>query len=56
MARVGPDGTHCMVKPFFIMIVFVEFDELMLRHDVFSLLFSEIHTWIKKSIKCTWKV
>jgi hypothetical protein len=44
------------VKPFFIMIVFVEFDELMLRHDVFSLLFSEIHTWIKKSIKCTWKV
>jgi hypothetical protein len=43
------------VKPFFIMIVFDKFDELMLRHDTFSLLFSEIRTWIKKSIKHTWK-
>jgi hypothetical protein len=37
------------------MIVFDSFDELMLRHDVCSLSFSEIHTWIKKSIKHTWK-
>jgi hypothetical protein len=43
------------VKPFFIMIVFDKFDELMLRHDVFSLLFSEIYTWIKKSVKQKWK-
>jgi hypothetical protein len=33
------------------MIVFDTFDELMLRHDVCSLSFFEIHTWIKKSIK-----
>jgi hypothetical protein len=37
------------------MIVFDTFDELTLRHDVFSLLFSEIHTWIEKSIKHTRK-
>jgi hypothetical protein len=37
------------------MIVFDTFDELMLRHDVCSSSFSEIHTWIKKSIKHTWK-
>jgi hypothetical protein len=39
------------VKPFFIMIVFDTFDELMLHLEVCSLSFSEIHTWIKKSIK-----
>jgi hypothetical protein len=44
------------VKPFFIMIVFDTFDKFMFRHDVYSLSFSEIHTWIKKSIKHTWKV
>jgi hypothetical protein len=32
------------VKQFFVMIVFDTFDELMLRHDVCSLLFLEIHT------------
>ena len=37
------------------MIVFDTFDELMLHHDVCSLSFSEIHTWIKKSVKDTWK-
>jgi predicted double-glycine peptidase len=37
------------------MIVFDLFDELMLRHDVCSFSFLEIHTWIKKSIKHTWK-
>jgi predicted DNA-binding protein (UPF0278 family) len=36
------------VKQFFVMIVYNTFDELMLRHDVCSLSFSEIHTWIKK--------
>jgi hypothetical protein len=36
------------VKIFFIMIVFDKFDELMLPHDVFLLLFLEIHTWIKR--------
>jgi hypothetical protein len=36
------------MKPFFIMIVFDTFDDLMLRHDVCLLSFSEIHTWIKK--------
>jgi hypothetical protein len=41
------------VKQFFIMIIFDSFDELLLRHDVCSLSFSEIHTWIKKSIKNT---
>ena len=44
------------VNPYFIMIVFDSFDELMLRHDVCLLLFSEIHTWIKKGTKHTWKV
>jgi hypothetical protein len=44
------------VKSFFIIIVFDKFDELMLRHDVFSLLFLEIHTWIKNYIKHTWKI
>jgi hypothetical protein len=38
------------VKQLFVMIVFDTFDELMLHHDVCSLSFSEIHTWIKKSI------
>jgi hypothetical protein len=33
------------VKQFFVMIIF---DELMLRHNVCSLSFSKIHTWIKK--------
>jgi hypothetical protein len=39
----------------YIMITFGKFDELMLRHDACSLSFSEIHTWIKNSIKHTWK-
>ena len=43
------------VKQSFTMIVFDTFDELMLHHDVCSLSFSEIHTWIKKSVKDTWK-
>jgi hypothetical protein len=43
------------VKPFLIMIVFDTFDELMFRHDVCSLSFLEIHTWIKRSIKHSWK-
>jgi len=43
------------VKSYFIMIVFDTFDELMLRHDVHSLSFLEIHTWIKKIIEHTWK-
>jgi hypothetical protein len=38
-----------------IIIAFHNFDELMIHHDVFSLLFSEIHTWTKKSIRHTWK-
>jgi hypothetical protein len=38
------------MKPFFIVIVFDKFDEMMLHHDVFSLLFSEIHTWIKRAL------
>ena len=33
------------------MIIVATFDELMLRHDVCSLSFSEIHTWIKKSAR-----
>ena len=37
------------------MIVFDTFDELMLHHDACSLSFLEIHTWIKKSVKDTWK-
>ena len=36
------------------MIVFDTFDELMLRHDVGALSFSEIHTWIKNIIEHTW--
>ncbi len=43
------------VKPFFTRVVFDTFDELMLHHDVCSLSFSEINTWIKKSVKTTWK-
>ena len=43
------------VKQSFTMIVFDTFDELMLHHDVCSLSFLEIHTWIKKSVKDTWK-
>jgi hypothetical protein len=40
------------VKRFFIMNICDRFDELMLYHDVCSILFSEVLTWIKKSIKC----
>jgi hypothetical protein len=47
---------YSKVKQFFVMIVFDTFDELILRHDMCSLSFLEIHTWIKKSIKHTWKV
>ena len=39
------------VKQFFIMIVFDTFDELMMHHDVCSLSFLEIHTWIKRVLK-----
>jgi hypothetical protein len=39
----------------YIMIIFAKFDELMPHHDVGSLSFLEIHTWIKNSIKHTWK-
>jgi hypothetical protein len=38
---------YSKVKPFFIMIIFDTFDELMLRHDVCSLSFLEIHTWLQ---------
>jgi hypothetical protein len=40
-----------------IMIIFdinILIDELMLRYDVCSFLFSEIHNWIKTSVKHTW--
>jgi hypothetical protein len=37
------------------MNVFDKFDELMTHHEVFSLLFLKIHTWIKESIKHKWK-
>jgi hypothetical protein len=30
------------------------FDELMLHHDVCSISFSEVLTWIKESIECLW--
>ena len=43
------------VNQSYIMIILATFDELMLRHDVCSLSFSEIHTWIKKSARHTWK-
>ena len=43
------------VNQSYIMIIVATFDELMLRHDVCSLSFSEIHTWIKKSARHTWK-
>ena len=39
------------VNQSYIMIIVATFDELMLRHDVCSLSFSEIHTWIKKSAR-----
>ena len=38
------------VNQSYIMIIVATFDELMLRHDVCSLSFSEIHTWIKKRV------
>jgi hypothetical protein len=31
------------------------FDELMLQHDVCSISFSKVLTWIKESIECLWK-
>ena len=37
------------------MNVFDTFDELMMHHDVCSLSVLEIQTWIKKSVKDTWK-
>ena len=46
---------HSKVNPFLNTIPFDIFDELLLRHDVCSLSFSEINTWIKKSAKHTWK-
>jgi hypothetical protein len=43
------------VKWFFIMSICNTFDELMLHHDVCSISFSEVLTWIKESIECLWK-
>jgi hypothetical protein len=39
----------------YIITIFAKFDELMMCHDVCSLSFSKIHTWIQKSTKHTWK-
>jgi hypothetical protein len=43
------------VKRFFIMSICNTFDELMLHHDVCSISFSKVLTWIKESIECLWK-
>jgi hypothetical protein len=43
------------VKRFFIISVCNTFDEFMLRHDVCSISFSKVLTWIKKDIECLWK-
>jgi hypothetical protein len=43
------------VKQFFIMSIYNTFDELMLHHDVCSISFLEVLTWIKESIECQWK-
>jgi hypothetical protein len=44
------------VNQSYIMVIVATFDELMLRNDVCLLSFSEIHTWIKKNVKHSWKV
>jgi hypothetical protein len=44
------------VNQFYIMVIVATFDELMLRNDVCLLSFLEIHTWIKKNVKHSWKV
>ena len=56
----GSDMTILMafsskVKHFHIRITFDTFDELMLHHKVCSFLFSELLSWIKQSVECTWK-
>ena len=43
------------VNQFFIIIVFGILDELLLHHDVCCLSFSEILTWLKKSVNHTWQ-
>jgi hypothetical protein len=43
------------VKRLFIMSICNTFDKLMLHHDVCSISFSEVFTWIRESIKCLWK-
>jgi hypothetical protein len=40
------------VKRFFIMRICNTSDELKLHHDVCSISFSEVLTWIKESTKC----
>jgi hypothetical protein len=44
------------VNQSYIMVIVATFDELMLHNDVCLLSFSEIHTWIKKNVKHSWKV
>jgi hypothetical protein len=48
------DRNH-QVTQSYIMMIFATFNELMLRHDVCALSFSEINAWIIKSVKHTWK-
>jgi len=43
------------VNQSYVVIIIATFDELLLRRNVCSLSFSEINTWIKKSVKHTWK-
>jgi hypothetical protein len=37
------------------MSIFNTYDELMLHHDVYSISFLEVLTWIKECIECLWK-
>ena len=50
------DTSNSKVKRFLIMSIFNTFDKWKLHHDVCSISFSEVLTWIKGRVECTWKV
>jgi hypothetical protein len=43
------------VKLFFSIIIFNTCDEWTLHHDMCSMSFTEVHTWIKEGVDHAWK-
>jgi hypothetical protein len=43
------------MKLFFSIIIFNTCDEWMLHHDIYSMSFTQVLTWIKKDVDHAWK-